>query len=134
MYYKKNKSILRSIRNNKNNKVYYTLVVVMLAAICLIAASIILKGYDPKDEETTFSETDINEIQSDSSDKSDDMNAVAVYRMYIFVEDGVAAYCKTNLSGDIIDIVGAAKCNIGDNVKSYLGSKNQVILSEYHLK
>ena len=130
MYYKKNKSILRSIRNNKNNKVYYTLVVVMLAAICLIAASIILKGYDPKDEETTFSETDINEIQSDSSDKSDDMNAVAAYRMYIFVEDGVAAYCGTNLSGDIIDIVGAAKCNIGDNVKSYLGSKNQVILSD----
>ena len=129
IYYKKNRSILRSIRNNKNNKVYYTLFVIMLAAICLIAASIILKGYDSSDDDNAISET-YSEADTESVENSEDIYAIAAYRMYIFVDDGVAAYCGTNLAGDIIDIVGAAKCNVGPDVKNYLGDQKQVVVSD----
>ncbi len=130
MYYKKNRSILRSIRNNSNNKAYYILVVVMLAAVCLIAASIILRGYDSSDEDATITEPTTSEVQSESSGEQETLHSIALYRMYIFVDDGVTAYVGTDLAGDIVDIVGAAKCSIGNDVKAYLGDKKQVVLSD----
>lgn len=130
MYYRKNRSILRSIRNNKNNKTYYMLVVVMLAAICLIAASIILRGYGLSRDNETVRESKSDVAQStESTMEQDDINAVSEYRVYIFVQDGVVAYCGVNSAGEVIDIIRSEKCYIGDDVKGYLSGKKQTVLS-----
>ena len=130
MYYRKNRSILRSIRNNKNNKTYYMLVVVMLAAICLIAASIILRGYGLSRDNETVSGNDSSVAQStDSTTEQDDIKTLSEYRVYVFVQDGVVAYCGVNSAGEVIDIIRSEKCYIGDDVKGYLSGKRQTVLS-----
>lgn len=133
MYYKKNRSILTSIRNNKNNKVYYILVVVMLAAICLIAASIILRGYNNSNGDNRAEETTPvagGTEQQDTSTYEDILDTISGYKVYVFVEDGAIAYCTVNPDGELIELAGAAMCNIGSDVIEYLDSKNQVVLKD----
>ena len=133
MYYRKNRSILTSIRNNKNNKVYYILVVVMLAAICLIAASIILRGYNNSNGDNIAEETTLvadGTEQQGTSAAGDILDTIAGYKVYIFVDDGAIAYCTFNQDGELIDIAGAAGCNIGSGVSKYLNNLNRVVLKE----
>ena len=133
MYYRKNRSILTSIRNNKNNKVYYILVVVMLAAICLIAASIILRGYNNSNGDNIAEETTLvadRTEQQGTSAAGDILDTIAGYKVYIFVDDGAIAYCTFNQDGELIDIAGAARCNIGSGVSKYLNNMNRVVLKE----
>lgn len=133
MYYRKNRSILTSIRNNKNNKVYYILVVVMLAAICLIAASIILRGYNNSNGDNIAEETTLvadRTEQQGTSATGDILDTIAGYKVYIFVDDGAIAYCTLNQDGELIDIAGAAGCNIGSGVSKYLNNMNRVVLKE----
>ena len=133
MYYRKNRSILTSIRNNKNNKVYYILVVVMLAAICLIAASIILRGYNNSNGDNIAEETTLvadRTEQQGTSAAGDILDTIAGYKVYIFVDDGAIAYCTFNQDGELIDIAGAAGCNIGSGVSKYLNNMNRVVLKE----
>ena len=133
MYYKKNRSILTSIRNNKNNKVYYILVVVMLAAIWLIAASIILRGYNNSNGDNSAEETTLvasGTEQQGTSTYEDILDTISGYKVYVFVEDGAIAYCTVNPDGELIELAGAAMCNIGSDVIEYLDSKNQVVLKD----
>lgn len=131
MYYKKSKSFLRSIRNNNNNKTYYVLIVLMLAAIGIIAASIILRGRDNRNDDCIMDRTTIAEETTETTGESGE-NYVSSghYVIYILVDDGITAVCRMDDVGNIIEVVNAAKCAIGDNVRDYAQKRSETVLSQ----
>ena len=131
MYYKKNKSILRSIRNNNNNKTYYVLAVLMLAAICIIAASIILRGYDGGHDDNMYDSSAASVQPTDVPKESETRLADSgSYVVYILVKEGVTVLCRMDSEGNIVEIVSAAKCSIGDDVRAYIKDGGELLLSK----
>ena len=131
MYYKKNKSVLRSIKNNNNNKTYYVLIVLMLAAICIIAASIILRGHDNRSDVGRNDGTTIAaETTETTGESGDNYVSSGRYVIYILVDDGITAVCRVDDAGNIIEVVNAAKCAVGDNVRAYTQKRTETVLSQ----
>lgn len=131
MYYKKSKSFFRSIRNNNNNKTYYVLIVLMLAAIGIIAASIILRGHDNRNDDGRNDGTTIAaETTETTGESGENYVSSGRYVIYILVDDGITAVCRMDDAGNIIEVVNAAKCAVGDNVRAYTQKRSETVLSQ----
>ncbi|MGN1187508.1 MAG: hypothetical protein ACI4R6_03350 [Lachnospiraceae bacterium] len=146
MYYKKNRSILQSIKNNKNNKAYFALVVVMLAAICTIAASIILKnqygkggsqGNNPSDSDLPSDiSNESTAVLPDNSPTTEDREIIPSsldYTICIMVDEGLIAVYRQDGEGNIFDISFVARCTTGYDVKNYLKGKRTICLSDLYV-
>lgn len=129
MYYKKSKSFIRSIKNNNNNKTYYVLIVLMLAAIGIIAASIILRGHDNRHDAGIKDELITTTEYAETENNSEGYASSGRYAIYILVDDGITAVCRMDDSGNVDEIIDAARCYIGDNVKAYAQQRSETVLS-----
>ena len=136
MYYKKSRSILQSIKNNKNNKAYFALVVVMLAAICTIAASIILKSQYSKENdtnnETTVAFTDTT-VTTETTESLESIPPSLDYAICIMIDDGLIAVYRQDSEKNVIDISIAAHCIMGSNIEDYLKGKSVICLSDLYV-
>lgn len=149
MYYKKNRSILQSIKNNKNNKAYFALVVVMLAAICTIAACIILKnqyvkgGSQGNNLADSGSPSDINNESTvalpdttTTAEATEDRETIPLsleYTVCIMVDESLIAVYRKDEEGNIFDISFVTRCITGDDVKSYVEDKRTICLSDLYV-
>lgn len=152
MYYRKNKSIIRSIKNNKNAKAYYALVVVMLAAIAIIAASVILNSQSGKDsklppsdgvnesrETTAFSEqpatagepgnTESNAYDEPEEIKNPSGYSPSQYAAAVFMEEGLVAVCELDAQGEYSVLRAVTKGAAGEDIARLLGEKDSLCLS-----
>lgn len=152
MYYRKNKSIIRSIKNNKNTKAYYALVVVMLAAIAIIAASVILNSQSGKDskvppsdgayenpETTAFAEqpTTAGEPGNTESPAFNDPEELknpsgyppSQYAAAVLMEEGLVVVCELDAQGEYSVLRAVTKGAAGEDIALLLGEKDSLCLS-----
>lgn len=144
MYYRKNRSILRSIKNNNNNKAYFALTVLMLAAICIIAACIILNtkhrniqeypGETGTDVADMVSSSDLeNTIDSDKNELNETIPEQLKYAICLVTDENLLVIYRKDQEDNCVDIPLAAYCTIGEDVINYLNGKNQVVLSDLYV-
>lgn len=152
MYYRKNKSIIRSIKNNKNTKAYYALVVVMLAAIAIIAASVILNGQSGKDSkvppsdgayenpETTASAEQSAPVGESGNTESPAFNEPeehknpsgyppSQYAAAVLMEECLVVVCELDAQGEYSVLRAVTKGAAGEDIALLLGKKDSLCLS-----
>lgn len=125
MYTRKNKDLIGSIKNNKNNKAYFALIITMLAAICIIAACVILNIKPTMDQnetsQNTIEATTVEvTVDSQTTEQTTKVAVNMTTRLYVCLKERVviaANYDDLNAVGEVLAVIN---CNISEDLKNQL--------------